>query len=94
MVRGELRGRLGFTEVVISDDLGAGGLRAFGRIPRRAVLTAEAGGDLLLCAGQRMDQGTAALNAVQAAMRSGRLERPAFEESVARVIALRSSLVR
>ena len=50
--QGELRTRLGFTGVTITDALGAGALRPFGTIADRAVLAAGAGMDLLLCASQ------------------------------------------
>ncbi len=94
VVLDELRGRLGFTGVTITDGLGAGALRAFGGIPDRAVLAAHAGADLMLCSGRSVSQGTSAADALEAALSSGRLDRPAFLASVKRVMSLRSSLAR
>ena len=92
IVQGELRTRLGFTGVTITDALGAGALRPFGTIADRAVLAAGAGMDLLLCASQ--SQASAAANALAAALSSGRLDSAAFRASVERVVALRTSLAR
>jgi beta-N-acetylhexosaminidase len=92
VVQGELRHRLGFKGVTITDALEAGALRAFGATANRAVLAAGAGMDLLLCAEQNVAQGTNAENALAAGLRSGRLGRAAFTASVARVLALRAGV--
>jgi beta-N-acetylhexosaminidase len=92
VVQGELRRRLGFTGVTITDALEAGALRAFGGTSNRAVLAAGAGMDLLLCAAQSVSQGLAATNALAGALDTGRLGRSAFTASVNRVIALRAGL--
>ena len=92
VIRGELRRRLGFAGVTITDALGAGALRAFGATRRRAVLAAGAGMDLLLCAAQDPGEGSAAMRALARALRSGRLRPRAFEASVTRVMALRAGL--
>jgi beta-N-acetylhexosaminidase len=42
VIRGELRDRLGFRGVTITDALEAGGLEDFGSIPHRGVLAAPA----------------------------------------------------
>jgi beta-N-acetylhexosaminidase len=94
IVQGELRGRLGFRGVTITDALEAGALRAYGTTANRAVLAAGAGMDLLLCAEQNPAQAMAARQALQDSLRSGRLPRPAFLASVQRIIALRQSLER
>lgn len=57
VVRGELRQRLGFQGVTITDALEAGGLRGYGTIARRGQLAALAGMDLLLCAGHSTGEG-------------------------------------
>ena len=57
VVQGELRNRLKFTGVTITDALEADALNAFGTTSNRAVLAAGAGMDLLLCAGQNVGQG-------------------------------------
>jgi beta-N-acetylhexosaminidase len=90
VVRRELRRRLGFGGVTITDALGAGALRAFGGTSNRAVLAARAGMDLLLCAGQRVREATTAVNGLATALRSGRLNRVDFDAAVSRVTGLRS----
>ena len=92
VVQGELRSRLGFKGVTITDALEAGALQPYGSTENRALLAARAGMDLLLCAGQNVSQGTAAVSALASALRSGQLGRSAFMASVKRVRALRSGL--
>jgi beta-N-acetylhexosaminidase len=94
VVRGELRRRRGFTGVTITDALGAGALRRFGGVSNRAVLTAGAGMDLLLCAAQDVHEGTTAVDALAAALHRGRLGTAAFRAAVRRVSALRAVLKR
>jgi beta-N-acetylhexosaminidase len=88
----ELRGRLGFKGVTITDALEAGALKAFGSIANRAVSAAGAGMDLLLASGQNTTQGSQARSAVAGAYLSGRLGHPPFLAAVQRVLALRMSL--
>jgi beta-N-acetylhexosaminidase len=87
---GELRERLGFGGVSITDGLGGAAARAFGGPARTATAAARAGTDLVLFT----DLGSAAeaQRALAAALRSGSIPRAEFEESVARVLALRSRL--
>lgn len=97
VIVGELRGRLGYHGVVITDELAAGALSAFGTIGNRAVLAAGAGADLLVCSEQNPDdntpaEGTAALTALVAALRGNEISRASAEQSAARVIRLRMSL--
>jgi beta-N-acetylhexosaminidase len=92
IVGGELRTRLKFTGVTITDALEAGALRAFGTTSSRAVRSASAGMDLLLCASQNVAQGTAAVRALASALQAGRLDRAAFSAAVNRVLALRRSV--
>jgi beta-N-acetylhexosaminidase len=91
VVQNELRQRLGFTGVTITDALGAGALKSFGTIGNRAVLAARAGMDLMLCGSE--SQGASAANGLAGALRRGALARSAFLGSVQRVLALRESLV-
>jgi beta-N-acetylhexosaminidase len=88
----ELRRRLGFTGVTITDALEAGALKAFGSTGSRAVRAAGAGMDLLLASGQNVSQGSQARTAVAAAYQSGRLGHPPFTDAVGRILALRMSL--
>jgi len=91
-VQGELRGRLAFGGVTITDAIEAGALTSFGSYGARAVLAAQAGMDLLLCSAQDPAQGQAVTSALASALDGGQLNSAAFTASVERVTALRSSL--
>ena len=91
-VQGELRGRLGFQGVTITDALEAGALSSFGSYGQRAVLAAQAGMDLLLCSAQDPGEGQAVTSALASALDSGQLNSATFNAAVQRVTALRSSL--
>jgi beta-N-acetylhexosaminidase len=91
-VVGELRQRLGFTGVTITDALEAGALQAYGTTRRRATLAAGAGMDLILCSAQQAAQGNQAQVALSEAYQQGKLNQAAFRAAVQRVLALRSSL--
>src|SRR5439155_10463605 len=52
VIQGELRGRLGYRGVTVTDAIEAGALAAFGSFGNRGVLGARAGMDLVLCSGQ------------------------------------------
>jgi beta-N-acetylhexosaminidase len=92
VVQGELRDRLHFTGVTITDALEAGALEPFGSTQHRTMLAALAGMDLLLCSAQDVTQGQQASGELAAAYSNGTLSGPAFLASVTRVIALRQSL--
>jgi beta-N-acetylhexosaminidase len=94
VIGGELRGRLGFTGVTITDALEAGALRAFGTTGQRATLAASAGMDLILCSSQTPGQGEQARAALQQGLSNGTLNHAAFTAAVERIISLRSSLRR
>lgn len=89
---GELRDRLGYTGVTITDALEAGALQSFGSTSQRAVAAAAAGMDLLLCSARSVSQGDEAVTALSDALGSGRLDAAAFEAAAARVNALRAGL--
>ena len=65
IVGGELRQRLGFTGVTITDALKAGALQPFGTIGQRATLAAQAGMDLILCSAQQATEGDQAKIALE-----------------------------
>jgi beta-N-acetylhexosaminidase len=92
IVGGELRQRLGFTGVTITDALEAGALRAYGSFGHRALLAAGAGMDLILCSQQDVAEGEQAAAGLEAGYRDGRLGQPAFLAALQRVLALRASL--
>jgi beta-N-acetylhexosaminidase len=92
VVQGELRSRLRFTGVTITDALEAGALKAYGSTQNRALLAAKAGMDLILASAQNVTQGKQVLGELAAAYSNRTLNRTAFLASVNRVIALRQSL--
>jgi beta-N-acetylhexosaminidase len=96
VIQGELRGRLRFAGVTITDGIEAGALEAFGSVGRRASLAAAAGADLILCAATNPDDntpaiGTTALTAIATALAHGTLSRSAAEQSASRIIGLRAN---
>lgn len=94
VVQGELRRRLRFDGVTISDALEAHALDAYGSTGKRAVLAANAGIDLLLCAQPKVSQGKTARTALSAALATGTLDPGEFTAAAQRVVALRFRLPR
>jgi beta-N-acetylhexosaminidase len=92
VVEGELRGRLGFTGVTITDALAAGALRESGDASARAVAAAGAGMDLLLCASGDAGEGAMAAGGLATALRDGRLDPGTARDAVSRILALRRDL--
>ncbi len=91
VVGSELRGRLGFDGVVVTDALDTPALAPFGDTAAVAVRAAGAGSDLLIYAGGAAAAGRAAA-ALAAAIRSGALRRAQAQRSVARILRLRARL--
>jgi beta-N-acetylhexosaminidase len=86
----ELRWRLGFRGVTITDAITAGSLRRFGGLGARGVLAAQAGADLILCAATNPADNSPAIGfAVLSALAHGGPGRAASEQVVARILALR-----
>ena len=92
VVGGELRQRLGFAGVTITDALEAGALQAYGTTRHRATLAAGAGMDLILCSARQAAQGNQARIALSEGYQRGKLNQAAFRAAVQRVLALRSGL--
>ena len=95
VIDGELRGRLGFRGVTITDGIDAGAVLGDGDLARRSVLAAHAGADLILCAATQPEdnspaQGTTALHALAAAIARRQLPRASALAAVGRILALRS----
>jgi beta-N-acetylhexosaminidase len=95
IIRGELRRRLGFRGVTITDGIDAGAVRPFGSLGQRGVLAAAAGADLILCAAPLPSENTPAQGitvrqALVAALRRNRLSPTGARQSAARILALRS----
>jgi beta-N-acetylhexosaminidase len=95
VVHGELRSRLGFAGVTITDALEAGALKNFGGTANRAKLAIRAGMDLLLCAEESPGQGVTARNALRSYyLASGPTAQANFKAAAERVLALRATLPR
>jgi beta-N-acetylhexosaminidase len=92
IVGGELRKRLGFGGVTITDALEAGALKSFGSISHRATLAARAGMDLLLCAQGATSEGLSATNSLSYDYSHGSLGKTTFKAAVERILALRATL--
>jgi beta-N-acetylhexosaminidase len=91
VVQGELRNRLHFTGVTITDALEAGALNPFGSTQHRTLRAALAGMDLMLCAAQNVTQGQQAAGELAADYGNGTLNQATFLAAVNRVITLRQS---
>lgn len=87
----ELRGRIGFQGVSITDDLEVPAARRLGSPGELALRSAEAGNDLLLYA-QSQGAGEQGARALAGALQDGRLPRSEAEAATARVLALRATL--
>jgi beta-N-acetylhexosaminidase len=92
IVTGELRNRLGFEGVSITDALETPAVEDFGGTAKVAVAGARAGVDLLLFA--RLGPAERAWRTLVEKLRAGKLDRAEFEESAQRVLDLRSELAR
>jgi beta-N-acetylhexosaminidase len=92
IVSGELRRRLGFQGVTITDALDTVAVRAFGTPTQAALAAARAGSDLLLFT----EPGPAerARRALVAQLRSSRLDRAEAVSAAQRVLDLRGELAR
>ncbi|MGN6816830.1 MAG: glycoside hydrolase family 3 N-terminal domain-containing protein [Solirubrobacterales bacterium] len=89
---GELRDRLGFEGVSITDALETPAVKSFGGPGKAAVAGARAGSDLLLFT--HLAPARSAWRALLAKLRSGALERGEFEAAAERVLDLRAGLPR
>jgi beta-N-acetylhexosaminidase len=87
---GELRSRLGFEGVSITDALGAAAVRAFGGPVESGLAAVRAGADLLLFADYR--EAAPVHRGLVSRLRAGSLSRAGFETSVGRVLRLRHRL--
>ena len=87
---GELRGRLGFDGVSVTDSLDAQAVRSYGGRAIVARRAAAAGSDLLLYGDWRTARSSG--RTLAQALRRGKLDRERFEASVQRILALRPEL--
>ena len=86
----ELRVRLGFRGVSVTDALGTGAVRAFGGTAKAGLAAARSGVDMLLFSDYQSAGRVA--RALRRKLRAGALNRPRFEKSVGRVLRLRHRL--
>ncbi len=90
IVQNELRGRLGFKGVTITDALEAGSLGAFGTDGQRAIKAAQAGMDLILCSGRDVSQGEAVTTALANALDNDQINPTEFDAALQRISILRT----
>lgn len=64
IIKGELRDRLKFKNIIISDNIQAGALAEYGDDADRAVLALEAGVDIVLASGRNVTQGEVICDAI------------------------------
>lgn len=91
-VQDELRGRLGFKGVTITDAMEAGSLKGIGSQEETAKLAAAAGMDILLASGRNATQGDVLRKALVSGIQTGRLSRSQFDAATARIVDMRSKL--
>lgn len=92
IVRDELRRRLRFRGVTITDALEAGSLAEYGDVPARSVKAASAGMDLLLASSRTLADGTGSVTALAEARRVGRLGSLEWYAALVRIALLRYRL--
>lgn len=92
IVGGELRRRLKFRGVTITDALEAGAIAAFGTPAQCSVLAAQAGMDVLLCSARDVSEGQDTVAALADALQHHDLDPGQFDIALRRVLALRDSL--
>jgi beta-N-acetylhexosaminidase len=92
VVQSELRTRLHYTGVTVTDALEAGALKGYGTPAQRAVLAAQAGMDLILCAARDVTQGENVAVGLANALATGQLDPSTFTAALDRIGALRAGL--
>lgn len=96
VIQGELRGRLGFRGVTITDGIDAGAVAPFGSLSRRSALAASAGADLILCAATNPNDNTpalglTALQSLTSAIGHHAISSGAAQQAAGRILALRAA---
>jgi beta-N-acetylhexosaminidase len=95
IINGELRQRLGFRGVTITDGINAGAVTPYGDLAKRSVLAANAGADLILCATTNPNDNTPqlgiqVLNALASAIAHHQISRTTAQNAADRILALRA----
>ena len=91
LIQGLLREELGFSGLILTDDLEMGALRTFGSLGEAAIRAREAGHDLALICSD-VSGAREALSALRQACRAGRLKEADVEASAARVAHVRERI--
>lgn len=91
-LQGELRERLGFKGVTVTDALEAGSLEAFGDHAQRGLLASQAGMDLLLASGRDVSQGESVVEALVQGLKDGTLCKEEFDAATERILEVQSKL--
>ena len=95
-ITGVLRRRLGWSGVVVSDDLRMGAIEQHYGLDEAVLLALGAGVDVLLIADDRLPDGRSAavvaLEAIRTGLREGRLSVPTVEAALARVQTFKRAL--
>ncbi len=94
IIQGELRHRLGFRGVTITDGIDAGAVTPFGSLATRSVLAARAGADLILCAAatpakDTPTQGIAVMHALAGAISDHQISEASARQAASRILSLR-----
>ena len=94
MIQGELRHRLAFNGITITDAITAGALVRFGSLGQRGTLAARAGDDLIICSATNPADntpaiGVAVLSALKSGLANGELAQSSARQAAAAVLALR-----
>jgi beta-N-acetylhexosaminidase len=93
VVQTQLRRRLGFAGVIVSDDLEAGAVRAVMSPSSAAVAASRVGVDMMLVA-RSPDSSFSVYRSLVAAARSGQLSRASLEQSYQRIQQVQSMYSR
>ena len=91
IIQGQLRARLHFQGVTITDAIGAGALASYGSNQNRALRAAQAGMQLIM-ASDSLSQGIQCMDALDSAYKNGSLAAPAFRGTVMQILTLRAGL--
>ena len=86
VLQGKLRGELGFEGAIITDAMEMGAITRQYSVPEACVLALEAGVDILLC----VKDYPACFEAVLTAVKEGRLSEERIDESVRRILRLKT----
>jgi beta-N-acetylhexosaminidase len=92
IVQGQLRDRLGFAGVTITDSIGAGALNPYGSTQHCALMAAQAGMELILSASEDLSSGVQVQAGLENGYLDGALGKTAFKTAVAQILVLRKSL--